>query len=145
MIDLFLEQTWFAFVGATDNPKKFGSAAYRDLKKRGLTLVPVNPRHATVDGDACYPALAELPETPPAVISMVPRAQTAKIAEEAWNAGVTHIWIQMKSDTPEALSFCLDKGMNVISGECILMHVKPVQSVHAFHRWIRRLFGRMPS
>ena len=48
-------------VGASRDPKKFGGAAYRELKKTHR-LFPVNPKAETVDGDRCYPTLQTLPE-----------------------------------------------------------------------------------
>ena len=43
--------TTVAVAGATDNPSKYGSVIYRDLKLKGFTVYPVNPHRTTVDGD----------------------------------------------------------------------------------------------
>jgi hypothetical protein len=141
----FLENPWFAFVGATDNARKFGYTAFKELSRKGMRLVPVNPNYKTVQGKECYPSLAYMPERPTAVISMVPREQTLKVVTEAYTMGVSQVWIQMDSDSPEALAFCRQNNMKAIFGECILMHAEPVKSFHGVHRWFRKIFGSMPK
>jgi predicted CoA-binding protein len=32
-----------------------------------------------------------------------------------------------------------------VSGQCIYMFAEPVSSLHAFHRWFWRLFGKLPK
>ncbi|MEI6576065.1 MAG: CoA-binding protein [Bacteroidota bacterium] len=144
-IALFMENPWFAFVGATENKKKFGHSAFRELKYKGIKLIPVNPNYPKVDGQECYQSLLYLPERPQAVISMVPRDQCMKVVSEAYTMGVKQIWIQMDSDSPEALEFCKDHDIKAIHGECILMHAQPVKSFHGVHRWFRNVFGGMPK
>ena len=39
-----------AVVGATDDPSKYGNVIYRDLKKKGFVVHPVNPNRSQVDG-----------------------------------------------------------------------------------------------
>jgi len=141
----FLTSPWFAFVGATDNNRKFGYSAFRTLKAKGIRLEAVNPNYKTVDGQECYPSLAYVPELPTAVISMVPREQTLKVVQEAFQLGIRKIWIQMDSDSPEAIVFCREHGIKAIIGECILMHAQPVTSFHGVHRWFSKVFGKMPK
>ncbi len=42
VIDKFIVQRTMGIVGASDNEDKFGYLAYRELKRRGYTLYPVN-------------------------------------------------------------------------------------------------------
>jgi hypothetical protein len=30
-----------------------------------------------------------------------------------------------------------------VYGHCVMMYADPVQSVHAFHRWLAKSFGRL--
>ena len=53
-----------AIVGATDNPSKYGSVIYRDLKLKGFTVYSVNPNRSTVDGDPAFKRLEDIPEPP---------------------------------------------------------------------------------
>ena len=143
-LDAFLAEKSFALVGVPRDPKKFGYHAFTSLVDHKMNIIPVNPQMTMVDDKPCYPDLSTIPETPGAVISMVPQDQTLSVLMEADKLGIKNIWIQMKSDSPEAIQYAHDKNMNVIFGECILMYVKPVTSFHAFHRFLRKLFGSLP-
>ena len=40
----FLSQRVLAVVGASRDPKKFGNSIYRELKRKGYKVLPVNPQ-----------------------------------------------------------------------------------------------------
>ena len=60
VIDDFLAQRRLAFVGASSDPKEFSASVYRELKRHGYELVPVNPHATEVDGDDCYASVRDL-------------------------------------------------------------------------------------
>ncbi|MBL8535124.1 MAG: bifunctional acetate--CoA ligase family protein/GNAT family N-acetyltransferase [Betaproteobacteria bacterium] len=78
-----------ALVGASDNVLSAGGAVLRQMRGgpfRG-TLLPVNPRHATVAGLKSYPRLADLPVQPDLVV-IATRADTLPdIVTEAASIG----------------------------------------------------------
>ena len=133
----FLSQPVLAVVGASRNPQKFGSSIYRELKAKGHHVLPVNPHAETVDGDPCYPSLAALPETPGGIVIVVPPAETEKIVREAAAAKITRVWLQRGAESPEAIAYCAANGIQVISGECILMFAEPAAFYHKIHRFFR--------
>jgi uncharacterized protein len=133
----FLSQRVLAVVGASRNPQKFGNSIYRDLKAKGYKVLPVNSHAETVDGDPCYPSLAALPETPGGIIVVVPPAETEKIVREASAAKITRVWLQRGAESPEAIAYCKANGIQVISGECILMFAEPAAFYHKIHRFFR--------
>jgi len=59
--------------------------------------------------------------------------------------GIKSVWFQQGSSSDEAIKFCEEKGMSVVSGECIFMFAEPVDSIHKFHRWIWKIFGKLPA
>ena len=133
----FLSQPVLAVVGASRDPKKFGNSIYRELKAKGHHVLPVNPHAETVDGDPCYPNLAALPETPGGIIVVVPPAETEKVVREAHAAKITRIWLQRGAESAEAIAYCAANGIQVISGECILMFAEPAAFYHKIHRFFR--------
>ena len=133
----FLSQSVLAVVGASRDPKKFGNSIYRELKAKGHHVLPVNPHAETVDGDTCYPNLAALPETPGGIIVVVPPAETEKIVREASAAKITRVWLQRGSESPDAIAYCAANGIQVISGECILMFAEPAAFYHKIHKFFR--------
>ena len=144
-VQAFLSQKKLAIVGASRSGQKFGNAIMNDLSARGYTLFPVH-KEATMIGDRkCYPSLTELPEEVGGVIVVVKPEQTAQVVRDAHAAGIKRVWLQQGAQSDEAIAFCNENGMDVVSRECILMFAEPVESVHRFHRFFKRLFGKMPA
>jgi uncharacterized protein len=140
----FLDSQPVAIAGVSRNPKKFGYAAFKELKGKGMNIIPVNPSAETILGVKAYPSLKELPPDVKGVIVMTRKGITASVIREAIDAGIKQVWIQQMSDSPEAIELLKVSGINYITGECILMHYKP-GSIHKFHRAINRFFGRFPK
>jgi uncharacterized protein len=113
-----------------------------DMKKElipkgyDISLVYLNagPSDATID---------KVKDKVDGAIISVPRSESEAAVREAIEAGIPRLWLQAGSDSKEALALCEEKGIPVIHGACVLMYAKPVQSVHAFHRGIWKLFGQL--
>jgi uncharacterized protein len=140
----FIDSQPIAIAGVSRNPKKFGYAVFKELKEKGMNILPVNPLAETILGEKVYPGLKDLPADVKGVIVMTGKKAAASVVREALDAGIKQIWIQQMSDSPEAIELLKDSGINYITGECILMHYKP-SSIHKFHRAINRFFGRFPK
>lgn len=141
-IDEFFAAPNFAVVGVSRNKNKFGTVIYREFKNRGLNVFPVNPAMETIAGDKCYPTLGGLPEKVEGVIVVVSPEKSEAVVKDAWEAGITKVWMQQGSQSDEALAFCREKGMTAIAKECVFMYCDPVQSIHRFHRGLAKLFGK---
>jgi predicted CoA-binding protein len=122
LIREFMAQKKFAVVGATDNPEKYGHQIVKNLKRRGYTVFPVNPRLAEVEGLACYADLAAVPEKPDVVDFAVPPAVTEKTLEECVRLGLDRIWLQPGSESEAALAFCRDHNLKVVHDVCVMMN-----------------------
>ncbi|HOI50514.1 MAG TPA: CoA-binding protein [Prolixibacteraceae bacterium] len=144
-IKSFLEPKKLAVAGASRNPKKFGGIVLAELKKKGFELYPVNPAAGEISGLKCYASVSDLPDGVDKLLIVTPGTQTAAVVEQAIRRGVGSIWIQQKSETPEALDLARQHRMKVISGRCILMFAEPVESIHGFHRWLSKVFGSYPK
>jgi predicted CoA-binding protein len=143
-IETFLSSTPIAVAGVSRNPKKFGQMAFKELKEKGLNVIPVNPAAAEILGIKAYPDIKSLPSEVNGLIIMTNKKETASVVRDAKERGIKNIWIQQSSDTPEAIKEFEGSDVNFISGECILMHYKP-HSFHKFHRAINKLFGKYPK
>jgi len=139
-VDAFLDQPALAVVGVSRLKKKFGNIACRELRAKGYRLYIVHPSGAPVDGVSSYSSLSQLPERVNAVLIVVPPAQALEVVREAAAAGIHHVWLQQGAESPEVLDACRQLGLDVVSGECILMFAKPA-GVHKLHYWINRITG----
>ena len=144
MISDFLANDPIAMAGVSRNPNKFGFTAFKELRKKDLNLIPVNPNADEIDGVKAYKSVEELPDNIQALLVMTKKDKTAGVVRSAKEKGIKHIWIQQMSDTPEALAELKDTEINLISKQCILMLHKP-HSIHKFHRNIKKFFGRLPK
>jgi predicted CoA-binding protein len=144
-IDEFMALKSIAIVGVSRNKDKFGNAIYRDLKAKGYKVMAVNPKLDMAEGDRCYAGLGALPEKAEGVVIVISPVETIPVIEEAARLGIKYIWLQQGANSPEGEAKCQELGLNVVSGECIFMFLEPVQSIHGFHRFIWKLFGKMPK
>ncbi|MCK7534857.1 MAG: CoA-binding protein [Marinilabiliales bacterium] len=61
-IEEFIASEPIAMVGVSRNPKKFGFTAFRELKEKGMNIIPVNPHAEEIHGVKVYP---DIKVTPP--------------------------------------------------------------------------------
>ncbi|MCX7110865.1 MAG: CoA-binding protein [Proteobacteria bacterium] len=113
-----------AVVGASDNPDKFGHAIYRDLKRKGYRVYPVNPNRETVDGDRAYRNLQALPKIPDIANLAVPPEASLTVAKECLQLGILNLWLQAGSESPEVLGFLEENGLNYMAGACIMVKTR---------------------
>lgn len=144
-IEEFFSSSQIAVIGVSRNKKKFGYMVYDALKKKSINVVAVNPLADSIDGSKCYKTVEELDEKVEAAVVLTKKPQTFDVVVQLINKGIKQIWIQQESDTPEALAFAQEKGVNLIYGKCIFMFANPVTGIHKFHRSILNLFGKLPK
>ena len=118
----------YAVVGASRNPEKYGFLVYRSLKAPGKTAYPVNPRAEDVDGDQCYAALADVPQTPDVAVMVVPPSVTESAVAECARLGIQQVWMQPGAESDAAVIACHAHGIAVVSGgPCIMVLLKTLR------------------
>ena len=140
----FIASEPIAMAGVSRNPKKFGFAAFRELKEKGMNLIPVNPYAAEIHGTKVYPDIKSLPDDVKGLIVMTGKDKTLSIVREARDKGIKNIWIQKNCETGKEAGELEGSGTNLITGECILMFYKP-DGIHKFHAALKKLFRRYPK
>ncbi len=118
---LMEDGTTVAVVGATDDPSKYGSVIYRDLKSKGFEVYAVNPHRETVDGDPAYPSLAELPDKPTIVNVVVPPHETLRVLRDAKEAGIARAWIQPGAADGRVIDYLEEHGFSYLANSCIMV------------------------
>jgi uncharacterized protein len=143
-IQRFVAEKTLAVAGVSRDEKSFSAMAFKELKTKGYTLYPVNPNAAAILGEKCYPSVAALPGKVGGVLVFTSPAHTEKVVREAVAAGVRRVWIQQGAQSDAAVRFCADSKLPAVTRQCILMFAEPVASFHAFHRWVKKVFGGLP-
>ena len=117
-----------AVVGASDNEQKYGYVIYRDLKRKGYRVFPVNPYRDTVDGDQAYATVADLPVTPDIIDLVVPSDVGVKVVRQALDIGYDRIWVQPGAESPELLRVLQEADADCIANACIMVRSRVVRS-----------------
>jgi hypothetical protein len=144
-IDDFVAGRTLAVVGISATAKGFGYSAYQELKKRGYRPMAVHPSAGAIGGERCWPNLAALPEPVERVLVVVKPDRAEAVVREAAQAGCRHVWLQQGADSPAAIRAAEELGLGVVYGHCILMFAGEVGSVHAFHKWLWKVLGKIPA
>lgn len=110
-----------AVVGASDNEAKYGAVIYRDLKRKGYRVFPVNPHRDTVDGDPAYASVADLPVDPDIIDLVVPAEVGVKVVRQALDVGYDRIWVQPGAESPELLTLLQESDAEYIAHACIMV------------------------
>ena len=113
-----------AVVGATDNPAKYGSVIYRDLKAKGYRVYPVNPNRETVDGDPAYRQLGDLPVTPDIGNIVVPPDRTLQVLDRAEELGIDNIWVQPGAEDHRVMERLAEGGFQYLANACIMVRAR---------------------
>jgi uncharacterized protein len=144
-IETFFSSCAYAVIGVSADRKKFGNIVYRMMKEKQFIVYPVNPNLEAVEGDPCYASLADLPADVKSIVTVVPPQITENIVDESIKKGITGIWIQPGSESVVVIDLAKGAGQTVIHHQCILMFMEPLESFHALHRWLKKLFGTYPK
>jgi len=142
-IEEFLGSEPIAMAGVSRNPKKFGFAAFKELKEKGMNIIPINPHAEEIHGSKVYHDIKSLPDNVGGLIIMTRKDQTTGVIREAKEKGIKQIWVQQMAENKDVLKELEGSGINYITKECILMHYKP-HSIHKFHAAIRKFFRTFP-
>ncbi len=145
VVEEFLSSKTLAVVGVSSKRRGFGYTVYNDLKAKGYTVYPVNPKTTSIDGDLCYPDVLVLPEKVDGVVFVVPPAQTEVILRDVAEAGIARVWMQQGAESEEAIAFCREHSIGVVHGQCIMMFARPMSFPHKAHRWVWKTLGKLPK
>lgn len=112
-----------AVVGCSPDPARASHAIARYLLSQGYRVVPVNPNHAEILGQRCYPSLSAIPaDLRIDVVDVFRRSEhVAPVAAEAIARGVPFFFMQQGVvDAPSARSL-EERGIGVAMDRCILV------------------------
>mgnify|MGYP005847652247 CR=1 FL=1 len=123
-IEQFLQSPVFGVVGASSKREKYGNKVLRCYQKNGRAVVPVHPSEASIEGARSVAAVSDLPASVKSISVITPPQVTEKVVEEAAAKGIENIWMQPGAQSPAAVSFCHEQGLNVIAdGSCVLVEL----------------------
>ncbi len=121
-IGQFLAAPIFGVVGASTNQHKYGNKVLRCYQQNELRVIPVNPKEKQIEGLECVASVSDLPKGVQSISIITPPKVTEKVVEQAATRGIKNIWMQEGSESPAAVQYCEEQGLNVIAdGSCALV------------------------
>jgi len=121
-IEQFLTSAVFGVVGASRQRDKYGNKVLRCYQQNERPVIPVHPKEKQIEGIDCVASVEDLPATVDSISIITPPAITEKVVVGAAAKGIKNIWMQPGAESPVAVKFCQEHGLNVIAdGSCLLV------------------------
>ncbi|MEO7398126.1 MAG: CoA-binding protein [Ilumatobacteraceae bacterium] len=121
-----------AIVGASPNPNRasyFVSAYLR--AETSYRLFYINPVVDEIFGEATYPSLAALPETPDIVDVFRRQEELGTVTDEAIERGSSVLWFQLGLSSVEAAERAAQHGLCVVMDRCLkIEHARFAGGLH---------------
>ena len=120
-----------AVVGLSANWYRPSYFAAKYLRDHGYRVIPVNPNHAEVLGEKCYPTLAAIPETVEIVDCFRKAEEIPALAREAVAMGAKVLWMQLGVRSDAAASIANGGGLEVVMDRCMkIEHARIMGGLH---------------
>lgn len=119
-VDRILAMRTIAVVGCSPKPERPSHYVAEYLKEQGYRIIPVNPGHAEILGETCYPSLTAIPERVDVVDVFRRSEEVLPVIEEAVRIGAKALWLQDGISHPEGEAMAREKGLLVVAGDCML-------------------------
>ena len=133
----------YAVVGVSNKKGKFGNTVFRELRKRGYKVFPVNQELELFEGRQCYKKLSEIVDQLDGVIIVAGPEGAKKAIRECLNLGVKKVWLYPGSKCDEAIDLAKKGEIDLIYGVCPLLYLEPVKFPHSLHRWVVKVLGKL--
>ena len=114
------ETKTIAMVGSSAHWIRPSYFAMKYLQRKGFRVIPVNPREAgnTILGETVYARLADIPD-PVDLVDIFRNSEAAgEIADEAIEAGIKVVWMQLGVRNDAAAERVEAAGLTMIMNRC---------------------------
>ena len=109
-----------AVVGLSSDPSRPSNGVASYMRRRGYTVIPVNPNETEVFGDKSYPSLADVPEQIDLVDIFRRSDEAGKAVDEAIAIGAKAVWLQEGVIDEAAATRAHAAGLLVVMDRCWL-------------------------
>ncbi len=148
-IDNFLAAKRIAVIGPSRSQKTYSRMLFRELLEHGYDVIPVNPNAEEIEGIRCFKRIGDITPAPERAVIILPEGLTEQAVLDCAAAGVKDVWLHRHvaggvSDT-RAISRAGEKGVNLITGYCMIMFLPKAPLLHRFHGVLLKIIGRYPK
>jgi len=114
-----------AVIGASDRPSHVGTTVWRNLMAGGFNgpVVPINPKHRTLDGQAVFPTVGVLPFVPDLAVVCTPASTVREIVRALGALGTRAVIIMTSGLGAQEKQAILDEArphlLRVLGPNCL--------------------------
>ncbi len=118
-----------AVVGCSPKPERPSHYVAAYLKEQGYRIIPVNPGHKEILGEACYPNVLSIPG-PVDVVDVFRRPEEVlPVIHEAIQIKAKALWLQDGIAHPIGEEEARKAGLLVVSNDCMMRrHFRLIKS-----------------
>ena len=117
-----------AVVGCSPRAFQTSHRIAQYLQRVGYRVVPVNPHHTEILGEACYPDLLSIPDDVEVdIVNVFRRSEhTPAVAQDAADraertATAPLVWTQLGVHHPEAERIAAEAGLPYVANRCLMV------------------------
>lgn len=114
-------ETRIAVVGASNDPSKYGNIIVKQLDGQGYTVLPINPREASICGLTACPNVSAVPQPVDIVNFVTPPVVTKKILEGMVPDITKIVWFQDGSWDDDCIEYAEPRFETVVYNACIMV------------------------
>ncbi len=117
-------QVQIALVGAHNDRERFGNIIFRDLARKGFSVVPVNTKETVVEGVPVVSTVSQMADPVHIVNFVVPPPITKKVLESMDPLRFPIIWLQPGTFDEATVRYAKERFKTVIAGPCIMVETR---------------------
>ncbi len=111
-IEDFLAQKRIAMVGLSREGQDFSVNLFKELRRRGYDVVPVNPKMTELWGPQCFARVQDIQPPVDGALLMTSPSVTEAVVRDCAEAGIRRVWmyraVGQGAVSDEAVDFCRD-------------------------------------
>ena len=104
-----------AVIGASPDRRKFGNKALRAFRAAGYRPIPINPRHALIEGEKAYASVLDYPDQIDMATVYVPPEIGEQVVESLARKGIGEVWFNPGADAPTVLARARALGIRPVT------------------------------
>lgn len=120
-----------ALIGASNDSTKYGNRIFKDLKTKGYTVYPINPKATSVEGVAALKSLDELKAQTQVdlLIFVIPPALGLETLKKAKELGYKKVWFQPGAADAAIAEYLDTNDFQYIIGACVMVESRDLVAV----------------
>lgn len=131
LVKYFRTMPPIALIGASNDSTKYGNIIFKDLKSKGYTVYPINPKATTIEGVPALKGLEELKAQTNVdlLVYVIPPKLTLESLRQAKELGYKKVWLQPGAADAAVAEYLDMHDFQYIIGACTMVESRDLVAV----------------